>query len=229
MSRREPITVPALLQRELAPLDGVKAVDIGAGTGTASRLLAKFGASVLGIEPQVEAVETARSIGGGPVYRVARGETTGLEAASAGLVVFSFSLHHCADPPAALAEAMRILRDGGRIAVLEPEAEGVFQYVSELVDDETGVLATAQRALEDAGSLVGRETVFFEDTTIYASAEELIRQMTMVDPDRVVSEAARAETHRRFVAHGRAVEGGFAFPYFGRLDILRRCAQAEAD
>ena len=99
----------------------VLAADLGAGTGISSRLLAERGAQVLAIEPNQAMRESAE-----PHPRVewiaGTAERTGLEEASVDLVT-AFQAFHWFDHVKALNEMIRILRPGGRAAVIYNERD----------------------------------------------------------------------------------------------------------
>ncbi|HTD33264.1 MAG TPA: class I SAM-dependent methyltransferase, partial [Candidatus Elarobacter sp.] len=115
-----PAAIDALLDGLGDPADVVVA-DLGAGTGISSRLLAERGAQVLAIEPNQAMREAAE-----PHPRVewiaASAEHTGLGEASADLVT-AFQAFHWFDQRAALDETVRILRPGGRAAVIYNERD----------------------------------------------------------------------------------------------------------
>ena len=104
--------------------------------------LAYFILAVLDLVPELPGVS--------PAVVLVIGEATGLDSQSLDVVLFSRSLHHAQDMDAALREACRILKPGGRIAVLEPDPDGPFTPVMRYVDDETAVYAQAQAALDAA-------------------------------------------------------------------------------
>ncbi len=99
----------------------VLAADLGAGTGISSRLLAERGAQVLAIEPNQAMREAAE-----PHPRVewiaGTAEWTGLDEASIDLVT-AFQAFHWFDQAKALREMVRILRPGGRAAVIYNERD----------------------------------------------------------------------------------------------------------
>ena len=105
----------------LGDFGDVVAVDLGAGTGISSRLLADRGASVTAIEPNQAMREAAQ-----PHPRVewvaGSAEWTGLAEASADLVT-AFQAFHWFDHAKALEEIVRILRPGGRAAVVYNERD----------------------------------------------------------------------------------------------------------
>jgi SAM-dependent methyltransferase len=96
--------------------------DIGAGTGISSRLLAAHGAQVIAIEPNAKMREAAEPAVTGIEWRGTTGEATGLEEASVDLVT-AFQAFHWLEAHAALREFVRILRPGGRAAVVYNERD----------------------------------------------------------------------------------------------------------
>jgi SAM-dependent methyltransferase len=97
-------------------------VDIGSGTGIASRLFARRGVHVIGIEPnaemraEAEAAELPEDVLR-PRYVDGRGEATGLAPESADAVLAAQAFHWFeADP--ALAEFHRILKPGGWVVLM---------------------------------------------------------------------------------------------------------------
>ena len=99
----------------------VTAADLGAGTGISSRLLAERGALVLAIEPN-EAMRRAAEPHPRVEWIAASAEHTGLAEASVDLAT-AFQAFHWFDPPHALTELVRILRPGGRAALLYNERD----------------------------------------------------------------------------------------------------------
>lgn len=91
-------------------------VDIGCGTGISSRLLAARGMDVIGVEPNADMIEKARTANSDrrPTVRYvqARAEQTGLDDASADAVLCAQSFHWF-DPELALREFHRILNANG--------------------------------------------------------------------------------------------------------------------
>ena len=99
----------------------VVAVDLGAGTGISSRLLADRGASVIAVEPNQpmrEAAEPHARV----TWNAGSAEATGLAEASVDLVT-AFQAFHWFDYAKAIEEIVRILRPGGRAAVIYNERD----------------------------------------------------------------------------------------------------------
>jgi SAM-dependent methyltransferase len=97
-------------------------VDVGSGTGIASRLFARRGIRVIGIEPNAEMraeAEGAEWPAGvsRPTYVDGRSEATGLSSRSAD-VVLAAQAFHWFEAQAALGEFHRILRPGGWVVLM---------------------------------------------------------------------------------------------------------------
>jgi len=96
-------------------------VDLGSGTGLSSRWAVTWAASVVGIEPNDEMRAVAESQPtAGVAYRPGRAEDTGLEDASADVVVVVQAMHWM-EPELTLAEIGRILRPRGVLAVVDAD------------------------------------------------------------------------------------------------------------
>jgi SAM-dependent methyltransferase len=110
-------------------------VDLGCGTGLATRAWAEPADEVVGVEPNPRMIERARAVTGEPNVRYveAYGAETGLPDGGADLVT-SFQSFHWMEPQPVLAEAARILRVGGVFAACdydvppytEPEVDAAF-------------------------------------------------------------------------------------------------------
>ena len=111
------------------------AVDIGAGTGIASRLLADEGVGVVGIEPNMNMIKAAA-----PhcrvQYKQATAENTSLASNTADLVT-CFQAFHWFDFKKSLKEFNRILKQSGRLALVwnywDEDDEFTFRY-SQLIN-----------------------------------------------------------------------------------------------
>lgn len=95
--------------------------DLGAGTGISSRLLAARVERVFAVEPNAAMRESAEP-SPNVTWIDGTAENTGLEAASVDLVS-AFQAFHWFNPRAALCEMTRILRPGGRGAIVYNERD----------------------------------------------------------------------------------------------------------
>lgn len=102
----------------MVPSSSLAVADVGAGTGISSRLFAARGCRVYAIEPNREMRERGSGSSDPLIsWHDATGEQTGLVSRSADLVA-CFQAFHWLDSANALAEFQRILRAGGRAALV---------------------------------------------------------------------------------------------------------------
>lgn len=111
-----PAAAVEALVRALRLAPGALLLDVGAGTGKLARLAASRGARVIALEPARAMIDKlAGAAGVAPVRAVA--EALPLRGGSAGAAAAA-SAFHWFDGPRALRELHRVLRPGGRLALL---------------------------------------------------------------------------------------------------------------
>ena len=185
----------SLILEALDPLAARHVVDIGCGAGHLAKTLVRRGASVTGIDPNADAVTAAARAVPEATFLKATAEDLPLADGAAMGAVFLNSLHHAADPSAALREAGRVLRRGSPIVVVEPLAEGSYFDVLRLIDDETAVRTAAQeavaRAIADGAFACLRDEVI-DRTSSFKSLDDFFGRAAAVDPER----AAAIDAHR---------------------------------
>ena len=98
--------------------------DLGAGEGTISQLMAQRASKVIAIDNSERMVEfgseLARTHGIANLeYRLGDLEDVPIRSGTVDLAFLSQALHHAVHPEKAMAEAWRILKKGGRIAILD--------------------------------------------------------------------------------------------------------------
>jgi SAM-dependent methyltransferase len=118
-------------------------VDLGAGTGLATRALADRADEVVGVEPNPRMIERARAATreSNVSFIEAYARETGLPDGAADLVT-CWQAFHWMEPQPVLAEAARILRAGGVFAACDYD---VRPFVKPEVDAAFGVLLQARR------------------------------------------------------------------------------------
>lgn len=125
--------VSAVLRDEAACATPGPVVEIGCGTGHWLALMSNSGCAVAGLDPSAAMLAQAATKVVGDLRR-GRAETLPWPDDRFALVVFVNALHHCDDQMAALGEAVRVLRPGGRLLTigLDPHTAGdrwhVYDY-----------------------------------------------------------------------------------------------------
>ena len=108
----------------LVPPGSGALLDIGTGTGRVLELLAPRVRQALGVDASRAMLALARSRLAGPdnthcAVRLADMYRLPLASASFDIVVLQMVLHHAEDPGLAIAEAVRVLRPGGRLLLVD--------------------------------------------------------------------------------------------------------------
>ena len=149
----------------LAPLTGLRLLDVGCATGLALRLANDRGARVTGLDASEAMIAVARDRL--PDARLRVGDVEDLPFSDGGFdVVTAFnSLQYASEPAAAVAEIARVARPGGRVAIgvwadpVRCETEVLFQRIRALAPPPPGVHAplaistpgVVEELLADAG------------------------------------------------------------------------------
>ncbi|MEI6278584.1 MAG: metalloregulator ArsR/SmtB family transcription factor [Verrucomicrobiae bacterium] len=122
----------ALAHALLGLLPPMVIADLGAGEGTLAQLMARTAKKVIAVDNSEKMVEfgsaLAREHGFRNLeYRLGDVEAPPVEPKSVDLVLFSQVLHHVPNPQRALTASCRILKPGGRIAILDLASHGYEQ------------------------------------------------------------------------------------------------------
>ncbi len=141
-------------------------VDLGAGTGKLTRSLAALGHHVVAVEPLGEMLDRLRATVPGVTAVTGSAESMPLPDGAADVVACAQAFHWF-DQEAALAEIARVLRPGGRIALVWNVRDERVPWVSELSDamvGRTGVDRGAAAPIEQSGLYGPVEHATFEHT-----------------------------------------------------------------
>ncbi len=213
---------------ELLELEGARVLDLGCGDGALLRWLLRRGADAYGLDSQLSVLRRAtEAVGSGRCIR-GRAEALPFDDGCFDAAIFFNSLHHLPEGAMtrALEEARRVLRDGGRLAVVEPLAEGGYFEVMRPLEDETTVRAAARRAVREVAGEGFRPVGETEYETLVPvpSADALLARLAAADPRRAARlRSVRSEVERLFAAHRcRDAEGRPALEQPMRIDLLRR-------
>lgn len=121
----------------LEPLNGRDLLDVSCGTGHIAGVAARRGARAAGIDFAETMIETARANYPELALDLGDAEALDFDDASFDAVACGFGLLHFENPDRAIAEAFRVLRDGGRYAFTVwcgPEAGGdLFAIVTDAI------------------------------------------------------------------------------------------------
>jgi ubiquinone/menaquinone biosynthesis C-methylase UbiE len=104
--------------------DQARVLEVGCGTGVLTRLLARWPGvgAVVGVDPAPALLAKARALASdlpNVTFREADGRALPFEDGAFDVVVFDSVLSHVPGPDRALAEAARVLRPGGRLALFD--------------------------------------------------------------------------------------------------------------
>jgi SAM-dependent methyltransferase len=141
-------------------------VDLGAGTGKLTRTLAALGHHVVAVEPLGEMLDRLRAAVPGATAVAGSAESMPLPDGAADVVACAQAFHWFDHEPA-LAEIARVLRPGGRIALVWNVRDERVPWVSELSDamvGRTGVDRGAAAPIEQSGLYGPVEHATFEHT-----------------------------------------------------------------
>ncbi len=147
---------PAELARELGAVEGLDVLDLAAGTGIVTRYLLARGARVSAVEPDDEMRAVLERQSPGVTALSGAAEAIPLGDSTFDLVVTSSAWHWFRQPDATQ-EIARVLRDGGRLAVLGNGFDRSHEWLEDLAAlREPGDQSwSARRAHEAAADLEG--------------------------------------------------------------------------
>jgi SAM-dependent methyltransferase len=138
-------------------LPALDVVDIGCGEGYLTVEVARWAHRVVAVDRAPAVLARAKALAGrrhADNITFKRGEIDRLplEAASVDIALLSQALHHAVEPARAVAEAVRVVRPGGRILVLDLRAHEEHWVRDKLGDRQLGFSDEALRTLlKDAG------------------------------------------------------------------------------
>lgn len=171
------VAVAQAIKEAVSPDPGMKALDVGAGTGRLSILLADLVGSVVVTDPSAGMVRVARerieAAGLSDRLRAVQADlTTDRLDGSFDVVWSSMALHHVRDLDGLLRSVADLLVDGGRlfIADLEEDPEGAFHADKVDFDGHHGF--QRQRLAEQLARAGFADVSFVDATTILKGDRE---------------------------------------------------------
>ena len=217
------------LARLMDALEGARSVaDIGCGSGALAAALVKRGFDVIGVDPQADLIAAARARVPQARFVAAPAEDMPLDEGVVDAAVILNALHHLPREAmdAGLSGALRIVRPGGRLAVIEPLARGSFFRAMRPVDDETEIRALALAALERLKASGAAEPLLeetYEVTTRFDDLAGFLDYLRGAEPERASRIAAMSEAVASAFS-GNAVRDadGFALTQPLSIRVFRR-------
>jgi ubiquinone/menaquinone biosynthesis C-methylase UbiE len=214
------------IEQAVGGFAGRSVLDIGCGRGALAAALLRRGAAVTGIDPGSDALSIARAAVPGARFESAAAEALPFPEARFDLAVFLNSLHHV--PPAqmdkAIREALRVVRPGRPVAIVEPAARGPQFEVVRIVDDETEVRAAALAAIDAAvaAGLVRRTADrVFDRHERYPGLDAFLERVVSADPARAAAiNSARDRIAAAFDTHAESNGAGFVLRQPLRLQVI---------
>ena len=218
----------AVLKSVIPSLAGIRILDVGCGSGGLARLLVEEGAEVIGVDPNPQALTTARTRVPAAQFEEASAEALPFEDAVFDVVLVVNALHHVPldAMDRAVAEAARVARPGGWLIVLEPLAAGNFFDALRVVEDETAVRLAARNALARAieGNRLRLETTTsYVRREVFADVAQFFARIVAIDPTREATIRANREaaTAAVLAAAHRDKDGRLVLDQPIKADILR--------
>jgi len=204
----EPLT-NAFAARALDALEvglGLFCLDVGAGSGGAALLAARRGASVLAVDASSRMAQRiaarARSVNRGRVYTaVMDGRELALANASIDIALSIFGLILFPDPVGTLREIGRVLKPGGRVAVVTWTEPHRYELVARV-----GAAVTAVRGPQPAPATLPAQLRFCQEAVfrdLFGQAGLTVERITAAE-DSLCAPSARWLAERLAFAPGLA-------------------------
>ena len=217
---------PKIVAQLLADEQG-SALDIGCGDGKFTRLLASRFNSVSGIDVKekkiAEAREAAKAAGVDVDFRAASGEAIPYPDSSFDVVAFSNSLHHMPHAETALREALRVLKSGGKLYIMEPVPSGNYHDATRLVNDETIVRTEAYQALLGLKEAKPDAEILYRARREFASYDEW--KADQIDRDmkrKALFDEREAQVREAFLSNAEREDGKLVFDSVFRVNLLTK-------
>ena len=222
-----PLSSNTRIAAQLLASDGPRALDIGCGEGKFTRGLAQIYANVKGIDVKAnkiaEAQAAADAEGVKVTFQTASGEAIPESDGSFDTVIFSNSLHHMPSPSKALVEALRVLKQGGALYVMEPVPSGNYHDATCLVNDETEVRTQAYGDMQALAGVREVEEIMYRGRRVFADFDEWKEDQIDRDVKRKAKFDAQPELVReRFLSNADRTDGKLGFDQVYRVNLLRK-------
>jgi ubiquinone/menaquinone biosynthesis C-methylase UbiE len=206
---------------------GPRVIDLGCGEGKFTRGLKGLFSDVTGLDVKErkikEAAQKAKELCVDVNFITSSAETIPFEAEHFESVIFSNSLHHMPNPAAAAQEALRVLRNGGLLYVMEPVPSGNYHDATCLVNDETLVRTQAYEALLALSGAKEEKEILYRAPRRFDNFEEWRDDQIDRDPKRqVFFDRDPARVRSTFETNPDHQDGKLVFDQVFRVNIFRK-------
>ena len=113
-----PVIVERAFQRLGAERRRDRILDVGCGAGASTRAVVPWARTIVGVDPEIQMVRNARTVGGGPSYAVGTAEAMPIASHAVDVLTAAGALNFV-DLGRFRAEAARVLRSDGVIVVYD--------------------------------------------------------------------------------------------------------------
>jgi ubiquinone/menaquinone biosynthesis C-methylase UbiE len=206
---------------------GLRVIDLGCGEGKFTRGLCALFPEVTGLDVKegkiAYANDKAREEGVNAKFVAGSAQAIPFGEGHFDAVIFSNSLHHMPDPAAALKEALRTLRAGGLLYVMEPVPSGNYHDATCLVNDETQVRTQAYEAMLAMTGAREEKEILYRAPRRFAGFDDWRDEQIDRDPKRQAFFDKDPEKVRAtFEGHAEREDGKLVFDQVFRVNILRK-------
>lgn len=219
----------AVVLKELLEPGDAKIIDVGCGAGKVTRLLAEMGAEAIGIDPSERQLQRARAEPpiSNETFIEGVAEDLPFDDQSIDIVLFFNSFHHVPKESfgAAIIEAHRVLKPGGKLYFAEPIAAGPQFELGRLINDETEIRELAYQSIQSTPQMGFEdvvETIYITESH-HKNFESFKLNSTSINPARdAIFEQHDAKIRQRFKEVSTKLEGEYAFEQPIRGNLFKR-------
>ena len=143
-------------------LEGKSVLEVGCGGGRVTSLLTRSSCRLTAIDINERLIIKASKKVSGVNFILSSGERLSFPDDSFDVVIFTLSLHH-QDSHQALSEAKRVLKQDGKIIVVEPVEDGEVEKLFALVINENQERRDAQTSILNCGLQLSYSRLFLAE------------------------------------------------------------------
>lgn len=152
-------------------------LEIGCGDGRLTEIISDVSSSIFALDPDPGSLNEARHLQGNGISLIlGSGEHIPLVDNSVDTVIFSLSLHHHPSPGKALTQARSVLKEGGRILILEPAIDSSLNHLFKVLHNEDDAYERAIRSIDTSGLEIADRGIY-ETSWMFDDFDELVEYM----------------------------------------------------